>query len=88
MNLTDLVGKSIEEMTDDELLEKLRVSRHNRHNQRPKVTKKATTTSAKAKHKRVSAVQAMLTGLSDSEKEALIAQLEQGEANAADGTTG
>lgn len=86
MQLPDLVGKSIEEMTDEELLEKLRQTRHNRNNQRPKVAKKSATSAAKAAHKRVSAVQGMLAGLSDEEREQLVKQL--GEQDASDGIAG
>lgn len=87
MQLNDLVGKSLEEMSDEELLEKLRQTRHNRNNQRPKVTKKAATSQAKARHKRVSAVQGMLAGLSEEERTQLIQQLE-GEGDATDDSVG
>lgn len=87
MDLKDLVGKTIEECSDEELIERLRQTRHNRNNLKPRVTKKSATSAAKASHKRVTKVQGLLSGLSDEERQQLLLQLE-GNENVADGATG
>ena len=75
MHLSDLI-KPIEKLSDDELLARLQVVRHNRENVRPVARRKAEKVEAKAARGRVSSVTKMLGNLSDEERAALIAQLE------------
>lgn len=75
MQLKDLV-KTLDQMTDDELLARLRTVRHNREVIRPAATKRAERSSAKGSRERVSKVEVLLASLSETEREALLKQLE------------
>ncbi len=77
MQLKNLV-KPIEQMTDDELLEQLRVVKSNREIVRSAVKKRTERVEKKASRGRVSATTKLLEGLSDEERAELIKKLEEG----------
>lgn len=78
MRMNSLV-KSIEDMTDEELLVRLQNVRHNREVDRPVAKRKAASVEKKAANKRSTALTKMLEGLSEEDREALMKQLERGE---------
>ena len=78
MQLKNLV-KTIDEMSDEELQERLRQIRHNREIVRPAAAKRVERAEAKTSRTRVSAAEKLLAGLSDAEREDLLKQLEQPE---------
>lgn len=71
MRLEQLV-KPIEEMTDEELLERLHAVRHRREVAKPVAKKKAQVAATKQSRKKVGAVEKLLEGLSLEELEALL----------------
>lgn len=74
MKLDGLV-KTVDEMSDEELLERLRTIRHSRDIVRPAQRQRAEKVEKKASRAKVSAVDKLLEKLSPGEREALIAQL-------------
>ncbi len=70
---------TLSQMTDEQLLEKLRVVRTNREVIRAAVKKRTERVEKKASRGRVSATTKLLEGLSDDERQALIKQLQEGE---------
>lgn len=76
MKLSDLV-KPIGEQSEEELIERLRQIRHNRFVERPAAKKKAAKEAASKtpRAKAAPSVEKMLAGLSDAERDALIAKL-------------
>lgn len=64
MQLQHLV-KPIEDMTDEELKQRLFELRHRRETEKPKATKKAAKVEKKTKNKEVSAVEKLLAGVSE-----------------------
>lgn len=74
MQLHDLI-KPIDQMTDEELLERLRQSRANRTIVRPAKQARAKRAAKKGAVTRINKVENLLEGLSEEEKQALIAQL-------------
>ncbi len=85
MKLSDLV-KPISEQTEEELIERLRQIRHNRFVERPAAKKKAAKEAADRTPRTAKppSIDKMLAGLSDSERDALIAKL-TAQAGGADG---
>lgn len=77
MQLLDLV-KPIEQCTDEELLERLRTIRHNRNTVRPAAKAHAKRAAKKGAQTRMSAVEKLLAGMSEEERQALIAELGEG----------
>ena len=77
MQLTDLV-KPIEQCSDEELLERLRVVRNNRNTVRPAAKAHAKREAKKGQQGRMSAVEKLLDGMSPEQRAALIAQLGEG----------
>lgn len=82
MKLSDL-QKPLAEQTDEELIERLRRIRHNRHVERPAVKKREekadAITGRRAAKKAGSSMDKMLAGLTDEQRLALIAQLTGGQ---------
>ena len=74
MQLQNLV-RTLDSMSDDELLERLRTVRHSREVGRPTARKRADAPERKASKARVSATTKLLDGLSDEERQALIERL-------------
>lgn len=66
MQLKDLI-KPIDQMTDDELMERLRTIRHNRTSSRPAAKAHAKRAAKKGSQGRVAKVEALLEGLSREE---------------------
>ena len=89
MQLKDLV-KPLDQMSDEELLARLREVRHNREVVRAARVKHVERAETKVSRGKVSAVEKLLAGLSETEKASLLAQLEQGDQNggAADNPAG
>ena len=73
MQLQNLV-RTLDSMSDDELLERLRIVRHSREVGRP-TARKRDAPERKASKARVSATTKLLDGLSDEERQALIERL-------------
>lgn len=78
MKLTDL-QKPIEEMSDQELLERLRTIRHNRFTEKPAVKKREAEATEKeerkATKKQTSKIDKLLSGMSPEQMAALLKQL-------------
>lgn len=74
MQLTDLV-KPIEEMTDEELAERLRTISHNRNTVRPAAATRAKKAAKKGAQTRMNKVESLLGGMTDAEKAELLKQL-------------
>ena len=74
MQLKDLV-KTLDQMTDDELLERLREVRHRRSVERPAHRAHVERAERKESTKRMSALDKLLSSLSEAERDALMAQL-------------
>lgn len=77
MQLNDLV-KPIEQMTDEELLERLRVIRNNRNTVRPAGQARAKRAAKKGTQARVKKVESMIDGLTEEQKQQLILELTGG----------
>lgn len=75
MQLKDLV-KPISTMTDEELMERLREIRHRRSVERPAARARVERAEKKQTNKKLGALDKMLAGLSDAERQQLLAQLE------------
>lgn len=82
MQLKNLIGPNVEEMSDDELIAKLRSVRHRREVARPVAKRKAANAEAKASRTRTTAVSKMLSHLSEEDRLKLIEELEKGEGDA------
>lgn len=80
MQLKDLV-KPIDQQTDEELLERLRIVRHNREVIRPAAAKRAERSSTKAARKQAASTDKLLEELTDAEREQLLAKLLAQEGN-------
>lgn len=74
MQLTDLI-KPMDQMTDEELMERLRTIRHNRTTVRPAAKAHAKRAAKKGAQGRMSKVEQMLEGLSDEQRAELIREL-------------
>lgn len=74
MQLNDLV-KPIEEQSDEELLERLRMIRNNRNTVRPAAASRAKRAAKKGSQTRVSKVEAILEGLTEAQKLELLREL-------------
>jgi DNA-binding MarR family transcriptional regulator len=74
MKLSNLV-KTIDQMTDEELIERLRIIRHNREVAKPAVRQRVERSEKKSSRIRVSAAEKLLVGLSEEERRQLILQL-------------
>lgn len=74
MQLKDLV-KPISEMTDEELLARVREIRHRREVERPVAKNKAAKAEKKESRSRVTKTETLLSNLSQEEIQALIAKL-------------
>ena len=77
MQLLDLV-KPIEQCTDEELLERLRTIRHNRKTVRPAAKAHAKRAAKKGAQTRMTAVEKLLASMSEEDRQALIAELGEG----------
>lgn len=75
MKISGLV-KTIDQMSDAELLERVRQIRHNRETIRPAAVKHIERAETKTSRKKVSSVEKLLEGLTDAERANLLAQLE------------
>lgn len=80
MQLQDLV-KPLEQLTDDELRQKLQEIRHKRNHIKPAAKAHAKKAVKKGSQGRVSKVEDMFAGMSEADKQALLVQLQQGELN-------
>lgn len=69
---TNQLIKSLDQLSDDELMERLRTVRHNREVSRPVARKKAEVLEKKTARKRTSAVDKLTDQMTDEEKQALI----------------
>ncbi|MHB8413905.1 MAG: hypothetical protein ACYDB1_00725 [Acidiferrobacteraceae bacterium] len=78
MQIKGLV-KTLDEMTDEELLSRLQTVRHSREVARPVAKRKAAKAETKASRARMGKVDKLLAGLSESERESLLKQLEDGD---------
>jgi DNA-binding MarR family transcriptional regulator len=74
---TPQLVKTLDQMTDDELLERLRTVRHNREVARPVAAKKAVTVEKKATRKKVNDLDKLLAGMTEEERQQLIASLQE-----------
>lgn len=74
MQLNDLV-KPIDQCSDEELLERLRVIRNNRNTIRPAAKAHAKRAARKGQQGRMSAVEKLLAGMTPEERAAIIAEL-------------
>ena len=74
MQMNDLI-KSLDSMTDDELREHLRNIRHNRTKAKPATVNREKRAAKKGGQGRMNGVEDLLGGMTDAEKQALIAQL-------------
>lgn len=75
MQLADLV-KPIDQMSDEELLERIRTIRHNRETFRAAVRKREERTEVRASRKKISGLDKLMANLSNEERDALVKQLE------------
>ena len=75
MQLKDLV-KPLDQMTDDELMTRLRTVRHSRETIRPAARKRVERVEVKAARLRVTTMDKMLEGMSDSEREDLLTDVQ------------
>lgn len=80
MQLLDLI-KPLEQLTDDELREKLQQVRHNRNYVKPAAKAHAKKAVRKGTQARVNKVEDMFAGMTEADKRALLIQLQQGELN-------
>ena len=71
MQTIDII-KPISQMTDEELMEKLRTVRHNREVSRPVARKKAEVAEKKTTRKKISAIDKVVDTMTDEEKRKLI----------------
>lgn len=78
MHLKDLVT-TLDQMTDDQLIEHLREIRHKKSQQVPQKVAKAEKAATKVAKRRMSNLEALLATLSPAEREALMTQLGEGE---------
>lgn len=69
--------KTLDQMTDDELLERLRTVRHNREVARPVAKKKADVAEKKTSRKRVTDLDKLLAGMTEEERQQLINSLSE-----------
>lgn len=69
--------KTLDQMTDDELLERLRTVRHNREVARPVAKKKADVAEKKTSRKRVSDMDKLLVGMTEEERQQIINSLSE-----------
>ena len=76
MQTPELV-KTLDQMTDDELLERLRTVRHNREVARPVAKKKADVAEKKTSRKRVSDMDKLLVGMTEEERQQIINSLSE-----------
>lgn len=74
MQLTDLI-KPMDQMTDEELMERLRQIRHNRTTARPAAKAHAKRAAKKGAQGRMSKVESLLDGLTDEQRAELIREL-------------
>ena len=74
MQMNDLV-QPIDKMTDDELRERLRNLRHRRQVERPASKNIAKRAISKGKTTRINKLEALLSNMSETERQLLIAQL-------------
>jgi len=86
MQLKDLV-KPLDQMSNDELMERLRTVRHSRETIRPAARKHVERAEIKATRVKMGAMDKMLEGMSDSEREELLNQLKEQEAGSEQGTS-
>lgn len=77
MQTPDLI-KTIDQCSDEELLERLRTVRHNREVARPVAARKTANVEKKATRKRVSSVDKVVETMSDDDKQKLIELLMAG----------
>lgn len=75
MQLKDLV-KPISTMTDEELMERLREIRHRRSVERPAARARVERAEKRQTNRKLGALDKMLAGLSDAERQQLLSQLE------------
>ena len=75
MKIAGLV-KTIDQMSDEELMERVRQIRHSRETVRPAAAKHVERAETKTSRKKVSSVEKLLEGLSEVERANLLAQLE------------
>lgn len=80
MQLKDLT-KPIDQMTDEELMERLRVMRHNRTTVRPAAKAHAKRAAKKGAQTRINKVDKLLEGLSREQVLALLGEMDNGSAN-------
>ena len=76
MQLHDIV-KPMDELTDDELLERLRTVRHNRTIARPAAAKRFERAETKTRRAKATKIDKLAGQLTDAERQALIAQLQK-----------
>jgi len=74
MQLKDLV-KPIDQQTDEELLARLRIVRHNREVLRPAAMKRAERKDTKVSRAKATATEKLLDNLTEAEREQLLAKL-------------
>ena len=74
MQLNDLI-KPIDQCTDEELLERLRMIRNNRNTIRPAGQARVKRAAKKGSQGRVSKVESMIDGMTEEQKQQLILQL-------------
>lgn len=77
MQLSDLV-KPIDQMTDEELMERLRTVRANRTTVRPAAQARAKRTAKKGMVTRLNKVDTLVDGMTEEQKQELIRQLMEG----------
>ena len=77
MQLKDIT-KTVDQMTQEELLERLREIRHNQTVARPAAKRRVANTEKKASRKKTAKVEDLLSGLTPEELATLLTQLEQG----------
>ena len=74
MQIEDLV-KPIDQLSDEELMERLRTVRHNRTTVRPAAASRAKRSAKKGAQTRVSKVESLLDGLTEAQKQQLLLEL-------------
>lgn len=75
MRLEDTV-KTLDQMTDEELMDRLRAIRHNREVLRPAAAKRTQRAEAKDSRGRLAKIELLLSSLSEADRESLMRQLE------------
>jgi len=73
--------KSLDQLSDDELLARLQQVRHNREVARPVAKRKAASVAKKEGAARTKKISKLLDGLSDDDRAKLIEQLSEGESD-------